>query len=131
MLPSILPSTKSDSDPEISPLMNRPLPIVACDSGVVPTCCGRGASTEGDGDAGRGGSGVGFGLTDPVWLGFHIALKVNPFLSHRTGGIGQGNGQGWTQKNISADRTAHFLFNLLDAAQVPLPVHRKITSRLF
>jgi hypothetical protein len=27
------------------------------------------------GGAARGGSGVGFGIVDPVWLGFHIALK--------------------------------------------------------
>jgi hypothetical protein len=29
------------------------------------------------------GSGVGLGVIDPDWLGFHIALKMNPFLSYR------------------------------------------------
>jgi hypothetical protein len=29
----------------------------------------------------RGGSGMELGVIDPVWLGFHIALTVFPFLS--------------------------------------------------
>jgi hypothetical protein len=28
---------------------------------------------------------LGLGLIDPCWVGFHIALKVFPFLSCRTG----------------------------------------------
>jgi hypothetical protein len=38
-------------------------------------------SGAGAGGAGRIGSGVGLGLIDPDWVGFHIALKVFPFLS--------------------------------------------------
>jgi hypothetical protein len=30
---------------------------------------------------GRVGSGMELGVTDAFWLGFHIALKVFPFLS--------------------------------------------------
>jgi hypothetical protein len=34
---------------------------------------------------GRGGSGAELGVFDPVWLDFHIALKLLPFLSRRDG----------------------------------------------
>ena len=80
MLPSTLPSMYSDSVPLISPLMNRPLPMVACSPEVG--AAGRlGASNAGAGAVGREGSGVGLEVTGPVWLGFHIAVKVVPFLS--------------------------------------------------
>jgi hypothetical protein len=41
------------------------------------------ASTAGVGGTGREGSGLmlGLGVIGPGWLGFHIALKVIPFLS--------------------------------------------------
>jgi hypothetical protein len=80
MLPSTLPSMNSDSEPLISPLMKSPLPIVAWSleavAGARPALSNVVAGCEG-----REGSGVGLGLIDPVWLGFHIALKVVPFLS--------------------------------------------------
>src|SRR5579875_512078 len=95
MLPSTLPSTSSDSEPEISPLMNSPFPIVAC-SALIGAWV-RAGSAAGTGVTGRGGSGVGLGLIDPDWLGFHIALKVIPFLSLGTGGMAKATAQGRTQ----------------------------------
>src|SRR5208282_5688892 len=82
MLPSTLPSIYSDSEPLISPLMNRPLPTVAW-SPAAGAGLGRagGSKVAGAGAAGRVGSGVGFTVGAPVWVGFHIALKVIPFLS--------------------------------------------------
>ena len=44
-------------------------------------------SMTGAGWMGRAGSGVGLGLVEGVWLGFHIALKVFPFLSWLDGGF--------------------------------------------
>src|SRR5579863_8626829 len=72
--PSTLPSIYKDSEPVISPLMNRLLPSVACS--VFPACIRDGVSGTCAGGAACCGSGVGFGIDDPVWLGFHIALKV-------------------------------------------------------
>jgi hypothetical protein len=38
---------------------------------------------------------VGLGLIDPEWVGFHIALKVFPFLSQRDVGCqGRANADG-------------------------------------
>src|SRR6185369_10760052 len=79
MLPSTLPSMNSDSVPVISPLMERPLLMLACSPTVA---AGRAGSSVGCTGIGRGGSGVGeFGLVGPCWVGFHIALKMVPFLS--------------------------------------------------
>jgi hypothetical protein len=58
----------------ISPLINRLLPSVACSA--FPACTLAGVSGTCAGGAACCGSGVGFGIDDPVWLGFHIALKV-------------------------------------------------------
>jgi len=63
--------------------------MVACSpaTAVGPGVLGRGlgSRTVGGGGAGRDGSGVGLIEGVPVWLGFHIALKVFPFLSAGTG----------------------------------------------
>lgn len=58
--------------------MVNPLPMVACSP--EEDCGGAGRllgvfSYAGAGVAGRTGSGVGVGVVDPVWVGFHIALK--------------------------------------------------------
>jgi len=52
MLPSILPSINSDSEPVISPLMNRPLPMVAW-SPPAATGARLAGSTAGAGGTGR------------------------------------------------------------------------------
>ena len=88
MLPSTFPSIYSDSEPVISPLMNRPLPMVAWSpvaAGAARTGSGAGAGGIGT-DGLRGGGGVMVGWV-PVWLGFHIALKGVSFsVLKRTGG---------------------------------------------
>ena len=53
MLPSTLPSIKSDSEPVISPLIYRPLPMVACSPVTA------GGWTAGGSTTGAGGSGTG------------------------------------------------------------------------
>jgi hypothetical protein len=74
MVPSVLPSINNDSLPVISPLMNRPLLTVAWSVGAETA---RPAfSKAGAAGVGRGGSGLTEGVTDPDWVGFHIALKV-------------------------------------------------------
>src|ERR1035438_6022681 len=83
MVPSTLPSINNDSVPVISPLMNRPLPMVAWSPVVAGARLGY--STDEAGAAGRDGSGIKLGVAGPDWLGFHIALTMNPFLSWRDG----------------------------------------------
>src|SRR5579875_2411664 len=100
MLPSTLPSTSSDSEPEISPLMNSPFPMVACSA--LTGAWVRAGSAAGTGVTGRGGSGVGLGLIDPDWLGFHIALKVIPFLSLGTGGWPRQRPKAEPEQNINS-----------------------------
>src|SRR6185437_4697543 len=100
-VPSTLPSTSNDSEPEISPLTNRPFPMVAC-SALTGAAWVRAGSVAGIGVAGRGGSGVRLGLGDPVWLGFHIALKVVPFLSLGTGGWPRQRPEAEPKENINS-----------------------------
>src|SRR4051794_3144206 len=71
MLPSTLPSMNSDSEPVISPLMNRPLLMEAWSVDETP---GRFADSTAEGaGAGRTGSGgAEGGDTGSGWLGFHI-----------------------------------------------------------
>ena len=75
--PSTLPSIYSDSVPEISPLTNKPLPMVACSAAATPARLA--GFWTGAGGAGRGGSGVGLVFWGSGWLGFHIALKDDSF----------------------------------------------------
>ena len=91
MLPSTLPSMNRDSVPVISPLMERPLPMLACSP--TDDVAGRGVSSVGCTGTGRaaGCSGVGVGEGDcPCWVGFHIALNEFPFLSWRDWGAKAG-----------------------------------------
>src|ERR1035441_5311678 len=84
--PSTLPSMKSDSDPETSPLTTRDLPMVACspdatageDAPPAAARAGPGSEAVGveAGGAGRAGSGV-EGEVGPVWFGFHIISVVS------------------------------------------------------
>ena len=62
--PSTLPSIYKDSEPVISPLINRPLPSVACS--VFPACVREGVSGTCAGGAACCGSGAEFGIDDPV-----------------------------------------------------------------
>src|SRR5579863_7213937 len=89
MLPSTLPSMNSDSEPEISPLMNRPLLIDACSALLAPARLAD--STAGGAGAGRTGSGGAEGDDDGSgWLGFHIMLYR--FLSLSAWGFGSKQG---------------------------------------
>src|SRR6516225_313253 len=74
MLPSTLPSMNNDSDPVISPLMKRPLLMLAWSADAVTPArlaesigeaVGAGRTGSGGATGGDGGSG---------WLGFHIRL---------------------------------------------------------
>src|SRR5258708_10594242 len=80
MLPSTLPSMNSDSVPVISPLMERPLLMLAC-SQTDDAAAGRGVSIAGCTGTGRAaGSGVVVGEFGwPCWVGFHIALNAISF----------------------------------------------------
>src|SRR5665213_516615 len=85
MAPSILPSTKRDSEPVTSPLMTSDLPMVACSplAAAAAGAAGREASNEPGvetGGVGRAGSGVA-GEEGPVWFGFHMGR----FCSFRGG----------------------------------------------
>src|SRR5579863_10516814 len=84
MLPSTLPSMNSDSVPVISPLIERPLLMLAC-SPTEDEAAGRGVSRVGAAGVGRAGSGVGVEEGDwPCWVGFHIALKLFLFCPDGT-----------------------------------------------
>jgi len=89
MVPSILPSMYSDSEPETSPLMTSDLPMVACSpAGATATAAteaeGRADSKLlGDGAEGRVGSGV-EGVVGPAWFGFHMG-RLFPFRFTKNG----------------------------------------------
>src|SRR5579863_1672769 len=87
MLPSTFPSMNNDSEPVISPLMNRPLLMEAWSAAAATPA--RLADSIGDaaGAAGRTGSGGACGGDGGSgWLGFHI--QCSRFLSLSASGFG-------------------------------------------
>src|SRR5579871_2883699 len=90
MLPSTLPSMNSDSEPEISPLINKPLLMEAWSAVVTPARFGD-SIAEGAGAGRTGSGGAEGGAADSGWLGFHIG--VNRFLSLSAAGFGSKQGE--------------------------------------